>query len=339
MSLNSIFVRRSVSLLLATLICSLAPFSSAAAALYLPLVFETSIPLAGVAGRIDHMAVDLGRKRLLVAELGNDSVDVIDLATNKAIHRIEGLRNPQGVAFAPAADLILIANAGDGSVRMFGGADFSEAGKIDLGDDADNIRIDPRNGQAIVGYGKGGLAFIDPARRSKLAGIPLPAHPESFQLAPASGRIFVNLPDARQIAVLDAAAGKQTATWTVPEARSNFPMAVDESLGLLAAVYRNPAQLVLFDLTTGAATAKLETCGDSDDLFFDDKFQRIYVSWGEGVIDVFQRQSSGFARLAKMATVPGARTSLFVPELDRLYVAVRAAGDKPASIWIFRPDP
>jgi YVTN family beta-propeller protein len=339
MRLDAAVVGRSVSLLLAALAAAPMPCARAASSPYQPLVLEASISLAKVSGRIDHMAVDLGRKRLLVAELGNDSVDVIDLTTNQAIHRIEGQEEPQGVAFAPAADLILIANSGDGSVRLLNGADFSEVGKIDLGSDADNIRIDQRTGQAIVGYGRGGLAVIDPVSRSKIAEIPLPAHPEGFQLAAGSGQIFVNIPDAREIAVVDPASAKQVATWKDPELRSNFPMAIDESLGLLASVYRNPARLVFLDPATGAATAKLEACDDADDVFVDAKLQRIYVSCGEGFIDVFQRVPGGFALMTKMATAAGARTSLFVPELDRLFLAVRASGSQPAAIWVFRPQP
>jgi YVTN family beta-propeller protein len=87
-----------------------------------PLVLERTIALKGVSGRIDHLAVDLGRKRLFVAELGNGTVDVIDLAGMAVIHRIEGLKEPQGVAYAPGADVLAVASAGDGSVRLFRGA-------------------------------------------------------------------------------------------------------------------------------------------------------------------------------------------------------------------------
>jgi len=90
-----------------------------------PLVLERTIPLPGVSGRIDHMAVDLRRGRLLVAELGNGSVDVMDLAEGKAVRRIAGLKEPQGVGYAPQADLVAVANAGDGSVRLFRGEDLS----------------------------------------------------------------------------------------------------------------------------------------------------------------------------------------------------------------------
>jgi hypothetical protein len=134
--------RRLAHLLLTCFIGAL-PGSMSAAEPALPLVLERTIPLTGVSGRIDHMAVDLGRKRLLVAELGNGTIDIIDLAIMQAVHRIDGLEEPQGVGYAPGADLIVVASAGDGSVRLFRGDNFSPAGTVDLGDDADNVRLDP----------------------------------------------------------------------------------------------------------------------------------------------------------------------------------------------------
>jgi hypothetical protein len=96
------------------------------------LQLERTIPLPAVTGRIDHMAIDLGRRRLFVAELGNNTVDVIDLASGKAAHRIQGLKEPQGIGYAPKADVIAIANAGDGSVRLFRGTDFAPLGTVAL---------------------------------------------------------------------------------------------------------------------------------------------------------------------------------------------------------------
>jgi hypothetical protein len=302
-----------------------------------PLVLEATIPLADVGGRIDHMAIDLDRKRLIVAELGNGSVEAIDVAQGKVVHRITGLRSPQGVAYVKTADLIAIASADDGTVRLYHGGDFSPAGVIPLGEDADNLRVD-RNGRIVVGYGRGGLAVIDPSSATKLSEIRLTAHPEGFQLHPADSRIFANVPDAHQIAVADAVTGKQVASWTLPEFGGNFPLAIDDGGTTIASVFRHPALLVLFDPGKGVATAKLETCGDADDVFFDNPRGRIYVSCGEGAIDVFQRDASIPRRIARIPTSSGARTSLFVPQLDRLYVAARAKllGSQ-AAILVFRP--
>ena len=304
------------------------------------LVLERAIPLDGVSGRIDHMAVDLKRSHLAVAELGNNTVDLIDLSAGQVVHRISGLHAPQGVAFIQSSDLLAVANAGDGSVEFFRAGDFSPVGGIDLGDDADNLHVDRRTGHLVVGYGEGGLAIIDPKTRSKLADIPLPAHPEGFQLAPDGSRAFVNVPDAQQIASLDLISGQQTATWRAPDLQSNFPMALDHQGRTLAVSFRGPARLALFDTGSGEVIADVDACGDADDVFFDERRRRIYVVCGAGVVDVFDRNGSGLRRMAQVETAPGARTGLFVPELDRLFVAARSASPgADAKILVFRPSP
>src|SRR5581483_9304206 len=110
-------------------------------------------------------------------------------------------------------------------------------------DDADNIRVDARRDRVLVGYGSGALAVIDPASAKKISDIALKAHPEAFQLAEAGARIFVNVPDERQIAVIDAALGKQTGTLSPGDARSNFPMAFDDERHRVLVAYRRPPLL------------------------------------------------------------------------------------------------
>ena len=296
---------------------------------------EAIIPLEGVGGRIDHMAIDLGRRRLIVAELGNDTVDVIDIDGRNIVHRISRLKEPQGVAYIEETDMIAVANAGDGAVRLFHAADFSPAGSVDLGDDADDLHLD-RDGSLVAGYGNGGLAWIDTTAAAKLLALPLAAHPEGFQPHPRDGRVFVNVPDAHQIAVVDRATGKGLATWGMPW-RSNFPLAITPTGDALATVFRSPAKLALIDPDKGAVVAQADTCGDADDVYFDSRRGHIYVSCGAGFIDVFEQSRSGLDRLGRVSTRAGARTSLFVPELDRLFVAARAYGRAGAAILVLRP--
>jgi YVTN family beta-propeller protein len=304
-----------------------------------PLTLEAKIPLGTVAGRIDHFAFDADHDLLFVAELGNDSVGVIDLANHEVVHRIAGLKEPQGVAYHAASRTLYVANAGDGSLRLFQAFDFAPLGRIELGADADNIRIDSWRNRIVVGYGKGALAVIDPASRRKIADMPLKGHPESFQFDPTGARIFVNVPDARQVAVLDAATGLQASTLDTSGLRSNFPMAVDAAERRLLVVFRDPARLMVYGTETGTLQTRLDTCGDADDLFVDPRRHRVYVSCGDGRIDVFARTDGGYEKIADIPTVKGARTSLFLPSTDRLYLAVRATAGEPAAIWVFRPSP
>jgi YVTN family beta-propeller protein len=304
-----------------------------------PLRLETKIPLGDVRGRIDHMAVDLKRQRLFVAELGNDTVGIVDLSNRKLISRIPGLKEPQGVGYEPSTDTLYVANAGDGSVRLFGGSDYKATGRIELGSDADNIRVDAGAERVFIGYGSGGLSVIDPSTRSKVGDISLKAHPESFQIDPDTSQIFVNVPDARGIAVVDRVSQKQIGKWPLADLGANFPMALDHVRRQILVIFRAPAELGVFSITDGKPVATIETCGDSDDLFIDAKRARVYVSCGAGFLDVLEAKDATYRRIARIPTVSGARTSLFVPEMDRLLVAVRASSGEPAAIWIFRPMP
>ncbi|MDE2227490.1 MAG: hypothetical protein KGL11_00425 [Alphaproteobacteria bacterium] len=311
-----------------------------------PLALEAKIPLGAVTGRVDHMAIDLARKRLFIAELGNDSLAVVDLERRAVIHTIGGLSKPQGVGYLAATDTIYVANGGDGSVRLFAGRDFAPTGRIALDHDADNVRTDEAQARvyvghggggvgALIGGGGGGIAVIGFAGRL-IGDIKLPVHPESFQVDAASRRIDINLPDAAQIGIVDPGASKLIATWPLHNVRANFPMALDRAHGwILIGTWRPPRLIALAPSGAVAATAPL--CGDADDAFVDAKRSRVYVSCGEGMVAVFATDGARLGPVGQVPTARGARTSLWVPALDRLFVAARAAGGAPAAIWVFRP--
>jgi DNA-binding beta-propeller fold protein YncE len=300
-----------------------------------PFLLERKIPLGEVRGRIDHLAVDLKRNRLFVAELENDTVAVIDLDANKVMQVISELKKPQGLGYHPPTDALYVANGGDGTAAIFGGEDYRALARIPLGDDADNVRVDTVGNRVFVAYGNGALAVIDPASRSKVADIKLKAHPESFQLDRSTNRIFVNDPANEAIVVVDRAAGKEVASWPTGNG-TNFPMALNDGAGHVVVAFRNPAKLGAFSMRDGAPVANVDLCADADDMFVDAKRERLYVSCGDGYLDVFDTRENAYRRINHIATVSGARTSLFVPELDLLFIATRATSSEPAAIWLFR---
>jgi hypothetical protein len=320
-------------------VLSASPAPSSAETAGTPLVAEAKILLGEVNGRIDHLGIDLNRRRLLVAELGNNTLGVVDLAAGRALRTIGGFSEPQGVAYVPFADSVYIANGGDGSVRVLRGEDLAASGRIELGSDADNVRVDRERQRVLVGYGKGALAVINPTSGTKIADIRLRAHPEGFQIDDTGTRVFVNVPDAPEIAVVDLAAARVVGSWPTAGLRSNFPMAIDHEAHRVLVVFRRPPALMVLAAEDGRAVTKLQTCGDADDIFVDAKRHRVYVSCGDGAVDMFGKDEAGYRRIARVPTVAGARTSLFVPELDRLFVAVRARSGEPAAIWVFRPAP
>src|SRR5262249_12423078 len=106
------------------------------------LLLERKIPLGEVRGRIDHLAVDLRRNRLFVAELENDTVAVVDLDAYKVIEVLSGLRKPQGLGYHAPTDALYVASGGDGMLAIFRGDDYQAIARMPLGKDADNVRVD-----------------------------------------------------------------------------------------------------------------------------------------------------------------------------------------------------
>jgi DNA-binding beta-propeller fold protein YncE len=299
-----------------------------------PLTLVGTIDLPGVEGRIDHLAVDTAAQRLFVAALGNNTVEVLDLKVGNHAKSLTGFREPQGIAVVPAK-LIAVANGQGAGVQLIDANDYHATKAVRLGDDSDNVRYDPAAKRLFVGFGGGALAAID-ADGQVVGEAKLSGHPESFQLERSGSRVFVNVPTADQIAVIDRTVMKVTATWPVIGAKSNFPMALDEANHRVFVGCRRPAKVLVYDTTTGKESAAFDIVGDTDDLFYDAARKRLYVSGGDGYLDVLQEQSaSRFARIAHVPTSVGARTSLFVPEEARLYLAVPHRGNQKAEIRIY----
>ncbi len=289
------------------------------------LTLSQTIPLPDVRGRIDHFALDAEGQRLFVAALGNDTVEVIDLATGKRLHTIGDCSEPQGLAFAPADHRLLIANGGSGVVKILDANSFKTLKSLGNLPDADNARYDAKSDLFYVGYGSGALAVIRAATGELVAKIQLAGHPESFQLERDGRRIFVNVPEAHRVAVVARDRPAAGATWPLAEFSANFPMALDETDHRLFIGCRRPARLVVLDTTTGKMVDNVAISGDVDDLFYDADRKLIYASCGAGFIDVLQQRSADAYELReRIPTVSGARTSYFWPERRELFVAVRA---------------
>lgn len=204
-------------------------------------------------------------------------------------------------------------------------------------DDADNLRYDSAARKAYAGYGKGALRVLNLATDDSATDIPLAGHPESFQLEQAGTRIFVNVPAAKHVAVVDRGQNRIVATWSTPGASSNYPMALDEAGHRLFVGARNPAVMLVYDTDNGNVVGRHPIGEDTDDIFVDSARQRVYVICGEGRIDVFRRDSAaGYVLTGSVRTSARARTGLFVPEDGRLYVAAPAMHATPARVLVYR---
>ena len=325
-----------MNLFTAKAVCGVALLSCYAAATNAqsaPLNLKQTISLPGVEGRIDHFAFDPIGERLFVCALGNNTVEVLDLQKGERVHSITALGAPQGVGYVPSLNRLFVANDKGGICKIYDGKSFQPVGELNLKDDADNIRYDQATKEIYIGFGSGGIAVVNPADGKQVGSIKLNAHPEAFQLEENGSRIFVNVPNSRQVAVIDHNKGQVIARWKTDIASDNFPMALDEADRRLFIGCRLPPKLIVLNTDSGNVVAKVDISGDADDVFYDGKRHRIYVICGAGKIDIIERSDPNtYKELAKMDTLNGARTGFFVPNQDMLFVAVPHRGSQQAEV-------
>jgi DNA-binding beta-propeller fold protein YncE len=314
------------------LVAAVAQFARAAE----PFVLEKTIPLEGVEGRIDHMSADVRGNRLFVSALVNKTLEVIDWSSGTRVRSVPDLNEPQGVVYVPANNRIYIATRGDGRLTILDGATFQVIKIVELGENADNVRFDAVRSLVWVGYGSGSLAALD-LDGKRVADIAVGHHPESFQLARTDARIFVNLPNGKDVAVLDRNSKSVVTRWGTGLDFSNFPMTLDEPSKRLFVITRTPARALVYDTNSGKTVAKFETVGDSDDAFYDAARRRLYVVGGEGFIDTYSQDTPDhYTRIVRLSTAAGARTALFVPEAGRLFLAVPHRDQQRTEIRVFK---
>jgi len=299
-----------------------------------PLRLETTIPLS-VRGRIDHMSPDVAGKRLFVAALGNNSVEVVDVAAGKVTRSLKGFEEPQGVLFWPGGNRLYVANGKTGNVNALDGSTLAGIRTYQLDSDADNIRVEPAAKEVYVGYGEGALAVLQADAGERVGDVMLNSHPESFQLEANGPRIFVNVPGAQRVAVVDRRTRTVSAKWGL-SAEENFPMALDEANHRLFIGCRKPPKLIVLDTSTGKEVASADIVADTDDLFYDAALHRVYASGGAGAVTVIQQNGpDSYAVGASIPTAPKARTSLFVPGWKQLIVAAPKDGKQGARLLVF----
>ena len=306
-----------------------------------PLVLTEAIPLDDAKGRFDHFA--MGGGRLFVAALGSNAVEVINIGGRILEHTISGIPNPQGIAFSPETNKLFVAS-GRGKVYVYDGKSYDPITTVDFEGGADNLRYEAASKRVYVGCGDdektGAIAMIDATTNQRLnEEYKLGGEPESFQLEKSGPNIYVNVPESKEIVVINRAA-KQITHWPLQGVESNFPMALDEADHRLFVGVHVPPRLAVIDTKTGRLVAALPSVQDSDDLYFDADRKRVYMPGGEGFIYAFQMTDPDHYRLlARIATAIGAKTAGYYGKqgkgFDRFYLAVPARGGQSAEVRIY----
>lgn len=295
-----------------------------------------AIPLPGVKGDFDLMAVDALDQRLFLAAEDNGSLEILDLKAAKRIKSIGGMEEPKWVVYRPGSKRLFVSN-GDGKVRTFDSATFAPGRIFEFREKANNLRFDAATGELFVGVGKtfGAIRIIDTRADRITEEIPLAAFPKQFEVD--GDRIYVNVPTANHVAVVSRAQRKVIATWPVRAAKDNIPMGFDRASHRLL-IGCAPGKLVVFETSTGREVAMVDIAEDAAGVYYDTQRRLIYVSCGSGFIDVVrQKDADHYERIDRISTAKGAATSLFSAELDRFFLAVPAQGATPAELRTYRP--
>jgi DNA-binding beta-propeller fold protein YncE len=309
-----------------------------------PLKRVGTIALKGPVGGMDHLAIDARRGRLLVANTVNGTLDVVDLKAEKLIEQVPGQGKIRGVAYAPDIDRIFVGNGAGGVCNVLDGGDYRLVKGFPLGDDADNVRYNPKTRRAYAVHADEELAVIDVGDYALRSPIALPKSVGAFQLEAGRPRMYVNAKAAGQVVVVDAEKDAIIGRFSVEPSGVNAALAIDEpNRRLFVGCRRDPA-LVVMDSDSGRIVASVPIPGDVDDVSFDPRRNLILASCGDGAIAAIRQLGADrYESLAPTATVKGARTSILDPDGGRLYLAVPRRAERPEQVnpevWIYRVGP
>jgi hypothetical protein len=322
-----------------------------------------TIPLPGVPGRLDHMAIDLEKKRLFVAAVANGSLEVVDLDAGKRINSIPGIKDAQDALFLGGDFNKLYVSSLDGTLRIFQGETFRLVQALKLEPDPNRLFYDPATDLIYFGYG-GQNAGFDAYERVGVLQATRGARSDQFvadMIAPTfrpghlaemamddGGKLLVCDSRADLIFQFDTQKRELLKSWSA-HGDGAGDMSLDRAHHRLFVGTRIPPEMTVYDSESGKEIVSLPGPETMDGVHYDADLKRVYVSGGRwygtpeaspGWVYVYQQQDADhYGLIAKIKTRPGSGTSLFVPTLKRLYVASQAIGDQAGAILVFQAIP
>jgi YVTN family beta-propeller protein len=314
-----------------------------------PLKLAATIPLPGLKdGDFDHFAPDVDGHRLFLTDEENDKVDVLDTATNRRIHTIEDAKAPHAILYRKDVKKLFVVEGDASAVKVYDSDSYKPLGEIKLSIDADSIAYDPAtNYLYVVNGGREAhtpyslISVLDTNAAKKLRDIKIDSnHVEAMVLEKSGPRLFCNITGQNAVGVIDRNKNSTSAIWQLPAGdQANVAMAFDEADHRLFVATRNPGKLVVLNSDSGKVVADLPAVGMVDDAAYDATHKRIYLA-GDGQLDVFEQKDADHYSL--LGHVPGsfrAKTGIFVPELNRYYLAVPHHEGKEAEVRVYDVQP
>jgi DNA-binding beta-propeller fold protein YncE len=313
-----------------------------------PLKLVHTTPLPGFKGDMDHFALDLEGGRLFITAEVHKTVEVFDLKTGDRIHSITGFVTPHAMVFRPEKNWLLVADDGSpGSVKLVDAKNYEIINTITLYPYVDSAEYNPVT-KEFYAESRGpdpkadthAISIIDTETFKHTGDLILPGRRSEAMVFDRAGKtMYVNLTD--EVGVVDVATRRLSARWPVPNAHVQNSMALDEPHHRLFIATRNPPTLFVYDTKTGKVVTSLLCVGVNDDMTFDVKRKRIYIT-GDGATSVFdQLDADHYQHVTDVPTAYRAKTSLYVPELNRLYIAASGGGkaDAEVALRIYQVEP
>jgi DNA-binding beta-propeller fold protein YncE len=281
----------------------------------------------GGAGGWDYITVDPEHKHLYLPRTTHTMV--LDAATGKTVADIPGQKGNHGVALVPSAGRGFITDGKDGSVIVFDLKTFEVLGKVKAADDADGIIYDPASRKVLVSCGDAGVVVpiapdLDPKSGQADAAVPLGGKPE-FLVADGQGRVFINLVDKDQVAVVDSKAMKVVDKWPTSPGGAPVGMSMDPKQRRLFVGCRKPQKLIVMSAADGKVLADLPIGSGVDATQFDNGY--IFASCRDGSLTVVQETSPGKFQIAQnLKTRPVAKTMAIDPTTHTIYLPTAEFG-------------
>ncbi len=306
----------------------------------LPLKLIVSTPMPGFTGDFDHFGLDLKGNRLFLAAEEHKTVEVFDLQTGERIHSIPGFGQPLMMVYLPESNRLVVTDGGDSAVHLVDCKKYKIIETIKLGQGVDHGVLDPVNKYYYVESGGGSnapthvLAIIDTKsfrHIGDVAGLPGSSN-EGMVIDRAGKKLYVNLTDTAEVGVIDLASRQFVARWPLPDAREAHAIVLDEPNHRIFTATRKPARFIVFDTDTGKVVTSLPCVGVNSDMSLDASRRRVYVTGSETASVFEQRDADHYEHIAEVPTAYRAKSSIFVPELKRLYVAASGKGKRDAKL-------
>ena len=302
-----------------------------------PLKLITTTPLPGFSGDFDHLAADLKGNRLFLAAEDHKTVEVFDLRSGKSLHSITGFGQPHAMVYLPDSNKLIVTDGDDfGDVALVSGEDYKILDTIKLPEGVDGAIFNPVNKYYYVESGgktEHQINIIDTRNFKHVGDITLPGnHSEAMKIDRAGKKMYVNLTAVSEVGIVDLQTNKLTTRWPIADAKVQNSMALDEPNHRLFIATRMPPKFLVLDTGTGKIVASLPCAPINDDMWFDVARKRFYVTGSDATTVIAQRDADHYEQIAEVPTGFRAKTSLYVPELNRLYVAVSGKGKPDAKL-------